>query len=116
MRKIDPNKHYFALMEKIDMVVPVLGITISGGFYNWCECVIDESQYKVKDGYKVTLKPIDPAYRKGNYDYLDFLDSLQSGHIVEKTSDRQKIEYIEEEEPIGSGLVIKHTGYVIVNH
>ena len=116
MKKINPNSHYFAMMEKIDMVVPAMGISISTGFYNWCECVIDESQYKVKDGYKVTLKPLNPDYRKDDIYYMDFESSLQSGHIIEKTSDRQRIEYVETTEPIGPGMVIKHTGYVIVDH
>ena len=116
MHRIKPSKHYFAMMEKIDDIVPVLGISVSSGFCNWCECVIDESKYLVKDGYKVTLKPLDPNYRSADYYQIDFIHSLQSGHIIEKISDTQRIVYVEETEDIGPGMVIKHTGYIIVNH
>lgn len=111
---IDKTKHYFAQMDIIDMIIPFMGVTISSGKRSWVECKIIEDRYKVDEGYKVTLHPLDPRFSSHDFYQMDFNSLLKSGHIIEKTSDNQKVVYCEWDEPLTPTVNIKHSGYVVV--
>jgi hypothetical protein len=53
------------------------------------ECRIDESQYKVEDGYKVTLKAIDERFGYDHFYVLDLVSLIQRGYIKIKGGDEQ---------------------------
>ncbi|MCM1121176.1 MAG: hypothetical protein NC416_01195 [Eubacterium sp.] len=84
---IDKTKHYFAKMDIVHMVVPRFGIVVSNGKQGWVECEISEDRYKVNEGYKVTLKPIDPRFMAHDFYQMDFNSLLKDGQIIEKALD-----------------------------
>lgn len=60
----------------------VLSLTISSDSDSvWQECIVDQSRYKVCDGYKITLRPIDCNYKTKSFYLSDFNDSLKNGDI-----------------------------------
>lgn len=87
---INKNSHYFALMHPISF----FGIA-DGNKYDWVECEIVEDRYKVDEGYKVTLKPLDSKHAYQHFYQMDFISLIESGHIVEKTNDSLHIEHEE---------------------
>lgn len=111
---IDKTKHYFAQMDIIDMIVPFMGISITCGERSWVECEIIEDRYKVDEGYKVTLKPFDPRFLSHDFYQMDFNSLLKNGYIIEKTSDSQRVEYCEWDEPLTPTVNIRHSGFVVV--
>lgn len=111
---IDKTKHYFAQMDIIDTIVPCIGIAVSCGKRSWVECEIIEDRYKIDEGYKVTLKPINPLFMSHDFYQMDFNSLLKSGQIIEKTSDSQKVIYCEWDEPLTPTVNIKHSGFIVV--
>lgn len=78
---IDKNAHYFVKMNSMS------GFYIANGNRSdWVECIIDESEYKVDDGYKVTFVPIDPQYASRSFYQSDIYDM-----IIKKISDDMKV-------------------------
>lgn len=61
-----------------------MGITSSDTPKNLLECYIDETKYKVKEGYKITLKAIDPAFGWSHYYYTDLLDLIRNHKVFIK--------------------------------
>ena len=49
------NFRCFTQMGKIEIVTPFGLCMVSGDKETWTECKIDESRYKVSDGYKITV-------------------------------------------------------------
>lgn len=49
------------------------------------ECSVDESRYRVKDGYKITLKATDPHYGSETF-YQSDLESMIRSYHQGKTS------------------------------
>lgn len=47
----------------------------------WQECIVDQSRYKVSDGYKITLKPIDHNFKAKSFYQCDFNELLYYGVI-----------------------------------
>lgn len=88
---INKKAHYFALMNPIDD----LGLFADASEYGWIECEIVEDRYKVDEGYKVTLKPLDSNYASQHFYQNDFISLMKSGYIVEKTNDALHIEHDE---------------------
>jgi len=60
------------------------------------EAVVDESQYKVETGYKITLRPIDKKYAPETYYQMDFisLSKERGGKFHYVTVDGEKVELI----------------------
>lgn len=81
--RINKNAHYFALMNPLCG----FGFFADADKHDWVECEIVEDRYKVDDGYKVTLKPLDNNYAYEHFYQEDFISLMKSGHIVEKTND-----------------------------
>ena len=88
---IDKNAHYFALMNPLCC----FGFFADADKHDWVECEIVEDRYKVDDGYKVTLKPLDNNYASEHFYQEDFISLMKSGHIIEKTNDSLHIEHEE---------------------
>lgn len=107
---IDKTKHYWALLRPIHNVYWFC-FTSSDNPVMWVECEVDESRYKVDDGYKITLRPLNPFYGKEDYHQSDFVSLLNEGLIVEAKG--QKPIKVVEREYIGGGLYIENSGYVL---
>lgn len=78
---IDKTCHYFALMNPFCF----RGFLVDGSKYDWVECEIVEDRYKVSDGYKVTLKPLDSNYASRHFYQNDFVSLVEAGYIIKKT-------------------------------
>lgn len=112
--KIDANAHYFALM---DTVTDYGFIRLANaGDSDWVECVIDESHYKVDEGYKVTLVPLSDKFASRHFYQCDFISMMNSGHIV-KVEDNKKysVEHVVYHEPLVDGIPIVHSANVLVD-
>lgn len=114
--KINTNKRYFVLMHPLEIVSPLLRITMksSNSREKWVECYIDESRYKVADGYKVTLKAIDERYGSESFYQCDFISLLKAGRIIEKTNFAQHTEEVFWREPLCGAAYLQHSAYVVV--
>lgn len=110
---IDKNIHYFCLMQPVQSFFGI-GFTCSSDEFQWYECTIDESRYKVDENYKITLRNISgPEYE--HYYQSDFMQFIKEGRVIPKTSENMRIETVDFREPIpGSIAMIHHQGQVIV--
>lgn len=110
---IDKEKHYFVLMHPIENVFGLIFYTSSNTREKFVECEIVEDRYKVSDGYKVTLKSIEPGYGWEHFYQEDFLSLLEKGIIVEKTSAGQHVEEIFWREHLCGDAYLEHSAYVV---
>jgi len=106
---INKDSHYFALMNPLCAG----GWFADGNKHDWVECEIVEDRYAVDDGYKVTLKPLDPYHAREDFYQPDFVSLMKSGHIVEKTSNNLHIEYEEEHIPLFGNVYLVSSGYYV---
>lgn len=79
----------------------------------WTECKIDESRYKVSDGYKITLRSIDPMFTYDHYYQSDFMSLMKSGWIIVKTSDKQTIQHIKWLEHLCGKAYVVHEADIV---
>jgi len=108
------NVRYFAQLEQIDFIIPQMGLAItSPNKSTWVECKIDESRYKVAEGYKITLVSLDSRYSYNHYYQSDFESLIKSGHIIIKDSDLTHIEHVKWAEPCGNTLLIHEADIVV---
>lgn len=107
------NFRCFAKMGKIEAVTPFGFCLVSGNRETWTECKIDESRYKVKDGYKITLRSLDPAFTYDHYYQCDFMSMVEGGFIIIKTSDNQTIKHISWLWPLCNNVCIRHEADII---
>jgi hypothetical protein len=114
--QIDKNIHYFALMEPTNFILGSFSVSFvnSHSDLEWFECLIDESQYKVDDQYKITLRNINGSeYR--HYYINDFKKLAEDGYIIPKTSDKMHIKNVSFKEYIpGTIAYLQHDGQCIV--
>jgi len=75
---IKKNSHYFALMLPSRLLA-------DSSERNWAECEIIEERYKIDDGYKVTLNPLNNEYIPFDFYQDDFISLMEAGMIIEKT-------------------------------
>ena len=113
---IDYTAHYFIPLDKIDSIVPCMGIAI----YSFddtvlVECTISESLYgkigAVPVGYENGLYP----YRPETFYVDDFNSLLHKGAIIKKESPTQHVERIDEWEPLTNNTHIVHSSYAVVD-
>lgn len=113
-RNIDKDAIYFCLMQPIETFMGFISFTSSDTPWEWFECGVDESRYKVDDNYRITLR----ALNGGAYEHYyqdDFLSLLDQGLIVKKTSDKMHVEHVDFYEPIpGTIAYLHHEGSCIV--
>lgn len=71
------NLRFFAPMSKLQYagVIPGIAFRTSNSPEEIVECVISESRYKVLDGYKITLRAVNPEYGQEHY-YQSDLESI----------------------------------------
>ena len=97
---IDKNAHYFMNMN------PYCGFCFAdGNRTDWVECVIDESQSKVDEGYKVTLVPIDSRYASRSFYQSDIHDMM-----IKKTSEDMKVRIATEYIPLTNNVHLVWSG------
>jgi hypothetical protein len=110
---IDKNIHYFCLMEPVQSFLGI-GFTCSCDGFNWYECEIDESRYKVDENYKITLRNINgPEYE--HYYQSDFMQLIKGGQVIPKTSENMHVKTVDFWESIpGSIAMLHHQGQVII--
>ena len=117
VKNIDPKKRFFVLMHPFELVSPLLGglyLKSSNSRPKWIECYIDESRYKVSDGYKITLRAIDERYGSETYYQDDFISAL-GDFILEKTSPFQTVKEVTWREPLCGSAFLEHNAYVVVD-
>lgn len=107
---IDKNAHYFALMRPICDFIFGFGVIVDADEQNWVECKIVEDRYKVDEGYKVTLKPLDNNYASEHFYQEDFISLMKSGHIIKKTNDSLHIEHEEIHIPLTDTVYLVFNG------
>lgn len=111
---INKDIHYFCLMRPINTFMGMISFTSSDDPLMWFECKVDESQYKVDDSYKITLR----AINGGAYEHFyqsDFLSLMYDGFIIPKTSDDMHIEVVEFDEHIPNSIAtLHHYGQAVV--
>ena len=109
------NFRCFAQMRRIEMVIPFMGISVvSDSNMTWMECKIDERHYKVEDGYKITLVPLQEGFAKEDFYQSDFMSLIRSGCIIPKESDDQHVEQVHFIEPLCGSAYIVHEGDAVV--
>lgn len=71
------NLRFFAPMSKLQYsgIIPGIAFRTSNTPEDIVECVINESRYKVLDGYKITLRAVNPEYGQDHY-YQSDLESI----------------------------------------
>ena len=91
-----------------------IGFTNSNDKKYWVQCRVCEDRYKLSDGYKITLKPIDDRFASEHFYQSDFVELVQDGYIIPKKNDNDRVEMIESQEYIGCGLNMVTVGYVVI--
>lgn len=109
------NFRCFARMGKIETVTPFGFCLVSGNKETWTECRIDESRYKVSEGYKITLRSLDPMFTYDHYYQCDFLSMINSGFIIIKTSSDQIIQHVSCLEHLCGNAFIRHEADIVTN-
>lgn len=71
------NIRIFAPMSRLQYVglIPGIAFRTSSTPEEVVECEIDETRYRVEDGYKITLRAVDEAYGNHHY-YQSDLESI----------------------------------------
>jgi hypothetical protein len=73
------NLRFFIPMSRLQYagIIPGLAFRTSGQPEVAVECVVDESRYTVADGYKITLRALDPMYGQEHYYQIDLQGLLR---------------------------------------
>jgi len=71
------NLRFFIPMSKLEMagIIPGIAFRNSNSPREVVECTVDEFRYKVLDGYKITLRAVNPAYGTQHF-YISDLDTI----------------------------------------
>ena len=110
---INKNSHYFCQMEKFAVITP-FGFGMTSGDFSWVECEISEDRYKLSEGYKISLRPLDRRFAGRDFYILDFESLLEEGLIIEKTREDQRVEFVSWSEKLTPTVCIEHSGYDLV--
>lgn len=113
------NIRIFAQMRRFSTLIPEMGIALCGSDdTNWVECGIDEQRYPLHEGYRITLKPIEPYnmyYASDNYYQCDFESLYKDRWFILKTDENQHVEYVKWFDEIpGTAARIVHEAYMVV--
>lgn len=108
------NFRCFAQLPIINMRTP-FGFCITGDERTWVECKINESRYKVDDGYKISLEPLDKEHFTWEHYYQsDFMQLVKSGHIIAKTHSDQSVQHIVMAEHLCGAAYLIHEGDIVI--
>lgn len=108
------NFRCFVKMGKIETITPFGFCIVNENENTWTECYIDESRYNVDDGYKITLRSVDPHFSYEHYYQEDFESSIRDGCILIKESDSQCIKRISFIEPLCGCAFIRHEADIVI--
>lgn len=113
---IDKEAHYFVLMRPLEFIpvteYDVLTYTSSNAPEKWVECKISEERFKLDDGYKLDLVPVEPGYGVESMYVEDFLLDLESRRIVKKKPN-MVCENVVWEEPLTPTVNVCHSAYIL---
>lgn len=116
MYNFNKDAHYFVQLNSCtDFGIISM---VNTGDSHWVECKLEPYEF---DGFKYKLyaTPVDPDLRGVEryrcYYTCDFASMLESGHIIEKTSESQHIEKIEWIEPLCGAAYIHWSGEVVTD-
>lgn len=116
MYNFNKDAHYFVQLNSCtDFGIISM---VNTGDSHWVECKLEPYEF---DGFKYKLyaTPVDPDLRGVErhrcYYTCDFASMLESGHIIEKTSEFQHIEKIEWIEPLCGAAYIHWSGEVVTD-
>lgn len=115
--RINKDINYFLLMQKTLLQTDSDGRLFVNGddSWKWVECTIDETYYKVDDGYKVSLVSIDGRYGRRDFYQSDFETLVKDCCIIPKTNPNMHEEEIEFIEYIpGTIAYLHHYGSCVV--
>lgn len=75
------NVRFFVPMHPLIYadIIPGIAFTNCDGPGDVVECVIDETRYTVSDGYKITLRAVNPVYGKKHF-YQSDLETILRHH------------------------------------
>lgn len=106
------NVRFFAQMNRIRFAFGGLALC---EFDNttWVECKVNEDRYKVEEGYKITLVPLDGRFTSSHYYQTDFESLIRSGCIFVKDSEKDYVKHVKWAEPCGSMLLIHEADMVV---
>lgn len=107
MSIFDSNKHYFVLMHSLEFGI----YKSSNSRETFVECVIDETEYKLEEDYKVTFRALDTRYGTETY-YLNTAEYLlEKGFIV--PAEGKSVKEITWAEPLTDKVNVIHSAYVV---
>ena len=77
------NMRFYASITTLDVETPIEAIENIIGKREFVECRIDETIYKVKDWYKITLTPVEDSGKYGyeHYYITNFVSFINEGLI-----------------------------------
>lgn len=80
------NIRFFMPMSKLQFggLIPGIAFRVGGDPQDIVECAIDESRYKVDEGYKITLAALDESYGKDHFYQSDLEQILRSNPETSK--------------------------------
>jgi len=107
------NVRFFAQMGQISAILPWGMAMVSNNNETWVECKINEDRYKVEDGYKITLKALDPRFTYEHYYQSDFESLVKSGCILLKEKGSTCVKHIRWVEPLGNVLIMHEADIVM---
>lgn len=108
------NVRFFAQMERIEAILPWGMAMVSSNNTTWVECKIDESRYKVSEGYKLTLVSLDRNYTYTHYYQSDFESLVKEGCILIKDNENEYVEHVKWSEPLCGNVCVIHEADVVV--
>lgn len=116
MENFNKDAHYFVQLNSCtDFGIISM---VNTGDSHWVECKLEPYEF---DGFKYKLyaTPVDPDLRGVErhrcYYTCDFASMLESGNIIEKTSESQHIEVIEWIKPICGAAYIHGFTEIVVD-
>ena len=116
MYDFNKDAHYFVQLNSCTDYGIISMVNVEDS--HWVECKLEPYEF---DGfeYKLYATPVDPdlcgVERHRCYYTCDFASMLESGHIIEKTSESQHIEKVEWIEPLCGAAYIHWSGEVVTD-
>jgi hypothetical protein len=111
------NFRCFAQLPMVEMRCTPFGLSITGDKYSWVECKINENRYRVDDGYKISLEPLDTIhFTWEHYEQSDFMKLFERGSILVKTKEEQSVQHITMAEYLCGSVYIIHEADIVVDN
>ena len=110
---IDKDKHYWIRLNPLEIYFGIIALRDGNpDKAMWVECEVDESRYKIDEGYKVTLKALDERYGSRSFYQMDFESMLKDGSAIEADG-VIKPTFVVERQRLCGNVFIEHSGYIM---